>query len=342
MKYFFIKSPANVITGGVELLHQLVYKLNKNKNIKAIIYYDILSLKTALHPTPELYMKYTKGEFVIEVIDDLNNVIVLPEIYSKDILSYKNIKIVFWWLSVDNFFKSIGVKQNYKEYKKGKKYNMYKFIYYIGFDPISFYKPFRTILFSNKVFLHVYQSKYAHLFLIKNRIKNILPLSDYLNNTYLENRTNIKNRENVILYNPKKGIEITSKLINYMNDYNWIPLEKFSPLEMKNIMLKSKVYVDFGNHPGKDRIPREAAICGCVVITNKFGAAQNNFDIPINEEFKFKNPLEEKERFKYLINNIFKDFEMYFQRFNFYRDKIKNEEKLFEKELKNFINYFEN
>lgn len=27
-------------------------------------------------------------------------------------------------------------------------------------------------------------------------------------------------------------------------------------------MRKAKVYIDFGFHPGKDRIPREAVMCG--------------------------------------------------------------------------------
>jgi hypothetical protein len=41
------------------------------------------------------------------------------------------------------------------------------------------------------------------------------------------------------------------------------------------------VYIDFGNHPGRDRIPREAAAMGCVVITNRRGSAENDVDIPI-------------------------------------------------------------
>jgi len=42
-----------------------------------------------------------------------------------------------------------------------------------------------------------------------------------------------------------------------------------------------KLYVDFGKHPGKDRMPREAAVHGCCIITGRRGAAGNPFDIPI-------------------------------------------------------------
>jgi len=33
-----------------------------------------------------------------------------------------------------------------------------------------------------------------------------------------------------------------------------------------------QVYIDFGHHPGQDRLPREAVQCGCVVITGKRGS----------------------------------------------------------------------
>ena len=33
-----------------------------------------------------------------------------------------------------------------------------------------------------------------------------------------------------------------------------------------------QVYIDFGHHPGQDRLPREAVQCGCVVITGTRGS----------------------------------------------------------------------
>jgi hypothetical protein len=60
---------------------------------------------------------------------------------------------------------------------------------------------------------------------------------------------------------------------------------------MRNTLARSKVYLDFGHHPGKDRIPREAAISGCCVLTNREGAAGNDRDIPIPDTYKFSDPL---------------------------------------------------
>jgi hypothetical protein len=46
-------------------------------------------------------------------------------------------------------------------------------------------------------------------------------------------------------------------------------------------------YIDFGPHPGMDRLPREATLARCVVITNREGAANFEEDVPLPSEFKF-------------------------------------------------------
>ena len=53
------------------------------------------------------------------------------------------------------------------------------------------------------------------------------------------------------------------------------------------LLKRSKVYIDFGPHPGMDRLPREAALAGCVVLTNREGAANFEEDVPLPSEFKF-------------------------------------------------------
>ena len=43
--------------------------------------------------------------------------------------------------------------------------------------------------------------------------------------------------------------------------------------EVQELLSKCKVYIDFGHFPGKDRVPREAAMCNCCIITGKYGAS---------------------------------------------------------------------
>ena len=344
MERFFVTCPAYITTGGVELLHQLVYKLNQIRKDCAVIYYVNFNKKNQKHPTSEIYMKYTEGKFVTKIIDNKEQILILPEIYTHLIPDYNKIKIVIWWLSVDNFNDSVeslnsAKKNSYKEYIKGKKYLLYKLLNYINIKPDYYFNPFnRKALYNKKIIFHSYQSEYARLFLEKNNLGPAIPLSDFLNKTFFKDENTAQNREDIILYNPKKGFQITKELIAFMTSYEWIPLENFTHLEMRDLMKKSKIYIDFGNHPGKDRIPREATINGCVVVTNKKGAAGNCHDIAINQEYKFKDPITDKEDFKKLIDNIFLDFQKHFQQFDSYRAKIKNEEMMFEKELLIFYN----
>ncbi len=39
-------------------------------------------------------------------------------------------------------------------------------------------------------------------------------------------------------------------------------------------MRKAKLYIDFGYHPGKERMPREACLLDCCLIIGKDGSAK--------------------------------------------------------------------
>jgi len=52
------------------------------------------------------------------------------------------------------------------------------------------------------------------------------------------------------------------------------------------------VYVDFGWHPGRDRLPREAALAGCVVFSTRHGAAGYEGDMPLSDWYKFDTLME--------------------------------------------------
>jgi len=343
MSKFFVVCPAYYETGGVELLHQLVYKINLIKEESAVICYEGTVLKTK-HPTPKNYFKYTNGIYVTKVEDQQESIVIIPEIFTTMISDYFFARVVVWWLSVDNFFKktekiNADKKLSYKDYNIGFKYFLYMFLNIFNVKPNIAYNPFtEESLYNNKVILHAYQSEYARHFLENNKLLPILPLSDFLNSTFFHDTIILEEKKDLILYNPAKGFEVTNVLIKEFSQYSWVALENFTPSEMREVMKKSKIYVDFGNHPGKDRIPREAAVNGCVVITNKKGSAYNSKDIAIEEIYKLNTPISSKIEFKALVDNIFSDFENHFNAFQFYREKIKKEEEVFEEELLMFYN----
>ncbi len=73
-----------------------------------------------------------------------------------------------------------------------------------------------------------------------------------------------------------------------------------------------KKMLDFGNHPGKDRLPREAAIPGCCIITGKCGSSGNNIDIIIDA-----------------IKTCLDNYPDEFKKFEIYRKSIQEEYSLF-------------
>lgn len=315
MKKIYIVAPANTVTGGPELLHQLNYKINE-LGYNSRIYY--MNRKEGISPIPKEYEKYLpKYELDIEDIKD--NVLIVPEIYTEILRKYKNINKVIWWLSVDNYF----------EYKKSLKIKI-KSIFGL-----------RNFNYKKENILHLSQSQYATNFLKDKGIstKSILYLSDYINSTFIEKASNCKDTErfDYVLYNPKKGIEFTRKIIEKNPDIKWKPLINLSSEQMADLMKKSKLYIDFGNHPGKDRIPREAAINGCCIITGLKGSAKYYEDVPIPNEFKFEDLEGNIELISKKIRFVLKNYKNENEKFDNYRKIILKQEEEFTTDVKSFI-----
>lgn len=317
----YVACPANSATGGPELLHQLVYELTK-LGFNAYMYY--YGRKENEYPVHKAYMNYN-NKFANNVEDIHNNILIVPEIKTDLIYKYKSIQKVIWWLSVDNYF---GFSNSNNKIKKIIK----KILYHLHVYPRR-----KIYRFSKKEkIIHFVQSEYARCMLKDKGINNIFFLSDYLNNLFIEQQTkniNIK-KDNIVVYNPKKGIKFTKAIMQKAKDIEFVPIENMTRDEVANLLSTAKVYIDFGNHPGKDRIPREAAISGCCVIVGKNGSAKFYEDVPLEDEFKYdvdvKNIPLIIEKIKYCFDN----YEEEIKKFAKYREIIKNEQSKFIDDIK--------
>lgn len=313
----YIVCPTKTATGGTELLHQLSEKLLELK-INAQMFY----IGTYENSNVQSRFEKYKKNISYEIEDNSNNLIIVPETQIRHLFKYKNIQKAVWWLSVDFYPGSFKMKSDL----------IHTIVRRIRDCKVKLY---------DKKWIHFVQSEYARLYLIEEREideKNIFPLSDYISDTFFDG-INLKGieRKNICLYNPKKGYKFTKKIINYCNEVQWIPLINMTPIQMKKTMLSSKLYIDFGNHPGKDRIPREAALCGCCIITGKRGSAKNSIDVMIPDNYKFEDKLKNIKSIKEKIYEIMKDYDNDTHDFEEYRKKIENEEKEFCKDVKKFF-----
>lgn len=294
----FIVCNAYCTTGGIEAVHQLVDVLKKKSISVYIIYLE--KEHCEYDPTPQIYKKYG-AEIASEYLNAEDSVLITPEIhvYMRDWC--RKGQSVIWWLSVDNAPLIDGGGELAKE-------NI----------------------------VHFAQSHYAKKYLEQKLGVECSYLSDYISDEirkYADYYRDSSIRKNLCFYNPKKGYERICELIaNTKGRFEWVPLQGMSPEDVAKVLCTGKVYIDFGNHPGKDRIPREAAYCGCCIITNRRGSAEFYEDVAIPETYKIDDS-ESCETILGKIEYIMHNYDTEKEKFYDYVDKIRREKEIFEDEV---------
>jgi hypothetical protein len=190
---------------------------------------------------------------------------------------------------------------------------------------------------------HFAQSYYAIDFLKSNGISGQLlsdPIPVYTSQTYLDtlplllSNASRATRTNTILYNPHKGKKVLQSLMARFPEWYFFPLVGFNREGLATQFLKSKLYIDFGHHPGKDRLPREAAIHGCCVITGLYGSANNARDVNIPASYKIDSRLADFfKRFEEQVSLIFNHFDQCANEFAEYRNTIAREQIEFDRQI---------
>lgn len=311
----YILCPPVYATGGTELLHQLCDAL-VTLGLDAYIFY----WPKAKQPTSPAFNKY-QIRITKNIEDEEKNVFIAPEIDNYKIFQYSKIQKVIWWLSVDNHFKNKSLM------KSNLKLRLLNFIFRR--------KNFDVDMNDINSLTHFAQSQYALNFLISRGVQRSYLLSDYINDKFLSASFDPQLKEDIVLYNPKKGMAFTKKLIAASsNRYKWKAIENLTREGVFDLLKRAKVYIDFGNHPGKDRFPREAASQGCCIITNKSGSAGNEKDVAIKNDYKFEANDNDIQEILITIEKCINDYDEKIQDFHTYRRKIAGEKQVFFNEVK--------
>ncbi|MDP2409748.1 MAG: hypothetical protein Q8M26_05625 [Pseudolabrys sp.] len=315
--------PGNAVTAGPEALHQLVAELNGFGKPAAIVYHPF----DRQFAVPEPYRKYDTP--VGRYADEAGTLIIFPEIFPTLALRVRHARAAIWWMSVNNY-----TCVRYESVLRDK--IRYTRNLLLGRRPWRGMSALRSLK-------HFAQSHYAESFLAGYGIK-AAPLSDpipvYLEPEYLEAlaQRSPTPRKDIILYNPTKGAKVTARLREAFPQWQFRPLRGLNRVELAEAFLGAKVYIDFGHHPGKDRLPREAAIHGCCVMTGRNGSAADSIDVPIPERYKFDPRAGDfVSRFEALVSEIFRDFESCSQEFSGYRDIIRREPETYRNQVKALI-----
>jgi hypothetical protein len=318
MREIVLVSSGGGSTGGAELIHQLSDVLLTAGLPARLLYYPFDRAHDP-HPAVAGYKTHIIGKS--EVAADA--VMVFPEISTYRIAQFPGRRIVLWWLSVDNYF---GSRRTRYWLRNGL----------APWDYLDMARPRQR----DRISHHLYQSEYARLFLEGIGASNTAYLGDFINQAFLQagGDVDLANKEDIVIYNPAKGLEVTRRLLARLPPGVGVPITGMTRAEVMRLMARAKVYIDFGHHPGQDRIPREAATFGCCVITNRRGSAANPVDIPIPDAYKIAetapNFIEQTAR---LIDDIFTHFPHRHADFAAYREMIRRQKARFEEDAVDFF-----
>lgn len=305
----YILCPAQVRTGGPEALHQLARVLRDLGHDAWMVYVtspphppaskgSTVTFAEIADPMPSAYQAYDVPH-TFRVFDDPDNAVVIPETLPSVAQSFSRAKPHLWWLSIDNGLRAVG-----------------------DFGGLSAVRAAGWV--------NMCQSYYALRHLADQDIRG-LPLFDYTSpGILLAARVSGGPipRCNRILY-PARSAWFAGWLKRWAPDLQWQEIVGLSPEQAQRLFLTSKLYVDFGRHPGKDRMPREAAILGCCVITGRQGSAANPFDIPIPDRYKFRDSRLNIPRISRAIRTVLSEYDQRLEDFVTYRRIIAGEREEF-------------
>ena len=319
----YIVSLGKSVTGGPETLHQLAKTLT-SMGQEVSMYY----VSPHINECPGRFKEYGI-KAADKVVDSDENILIVPETQTYLLKMFKHIKICIWWLSLDNYLDTQPVTLTRKRMVAN---NWPKILFPVAFIILvakGKIHSYRYNFEDGGKYFHTYNCEYAYQYAIKHGVpkERTLYLCGPLNHSFFERSKTMlgKKRENIILFNPKKGRKFTEKIIVKAKmeklDAEFKAIEKMTSDQIIELMSRSKIYMDFGNFPGPERIPREAVTMGVNIITSRNGAAANDIDVPIADEFKFEDKEENIDRIIEKLNDLLENYDKYYPCFDKYRKK---------------------
>ena len=310
----FVVFCADVYTGGNFALLQLNQALNDLGAPSEVVFFDKAEIKPG--EAKKTYTTSYASPVTLEVSDlkykmceqfGPEDILIIPET-RPDIANEFHARghpgFVFWWLSWDN-------------------------------APLGKLKQFDCMNCLNNC-LHIFQSDYARR--EANRLGFDGPIvSDY---TIFDGKALVVdvNKDNDICYLERKAPGSEYVVSELSAKYSVIKINNMHQNQVQDTLRASKFFIDFGSQPGKDRIPREAAVFDCVPIYRKIGAAAIFQDVPVPGYLKLDpSVLANPVSLMQVLDNLDANMGHVRQAIEPYKRRIMNEKSVFYGEVKEFI-----
>lgn len=311
VRTIYIVCPPRVQTGGPEALHQLCGLLNNHPSIHNayMLYIQENDIGEIIHirapsATPVPYRNYNCPHAPSLPSRLPNELIIYPECWTHLIDSYPMCQTAIYWLSVDN---NHG---KFKQFHRKDILHLYQ-CYYAKNYLLSHLTPPENILEMTE---YVSPSRFPNESAVEGGFRDLDVIYNPSKGVHYTDEIRARSEEGY----KRGGSSSTTRSSSYLptapvvgssaNDNTNKPTtsslntkmkfrpigegiggrQRITPEEVTSLLLRSKVYIDFGQHPGMDRLPREAALCGCIIVTNGEGAAGFSKDYPIPEEYRVR------------------------------------------------------
>jgi hypothetical protein len=318
------------LNGGCEALHQLGFQITRHGGTAHMAYYgpfsgleldgDILRCHLTASPIPRYFARYEPTALHAARLTP-DTLLVFPEVLTILAATHDpRYQRALWWLSVDN-----AIEPN----------------------PALLDAAHRQRFFADTGLVHFHQSDHARAFLQANGAARYHPLSDYTDPDFIHRSLTaaenppIAARANTICFFPNKGAALAARFISgreaSRQPVDFLPIRGMSKAQVRDALFGARIYIDFGNHPGKDRVPREAAIAGAVVLLHAVGAARCFPDHPLPAEYLFTEDDVATGRLHRKVDAILDEPQAHFAAQRAYRDAILHEHERFDLEVRSFF-----
>lgn len=335
-------------TGGPRSLHQLGNNLI-SKGLDVYMYYGDHGRKVK---TSKLLYSDSNAKIANNIEDKKDNVVITSEYDTGWLLKVKRAKKIIWWLSL-TYYLNNDILADIKKYTISRHQSSL-------YVPIRYWKRIlkdnlagRSDRFVKKNkdlrdIYHLYNCEYVRRYLILRGVKseNLQYLCGPIDlpDDYYVNKKFLKNKRNLVVYNPAKmNKNIISKIEKYFQEhfsnFEIKALQNMSHDEVLQNLKEAKVYIDLGYFPGPERMPREAVMQYCNIITSVSGSAANDIDVPIPKEYKFNVKTLNISVLCNLAVDMCNNFTKYTSNFDKYRMKVQNQIERFDHDIEKLCRY---
>jgi len=315
-------------SGGPEAVHQLVHELRA----LGVDAYVVPDRRTVGNARVAEYASYEAPERRV-VPDEPSQVVVAPEVYLPELLALRRARLLCWWLSIDNspVFRAerylADVTAGLADRPRAREAR--SFVWLARRELGGWRHRLRGIG-------HLSQSSYATDYLRRRLDVDAHPLSDYIPGAataVLPARVNTASTP-AIAFNPAKGARLLRGVRRRVrDDVRWLPIEGLSPDGVRERLAEATAYLDLGPHPGKDRMPREAALAGAVSLVARRGSGAYEDDVAIPAEHKVALDGDVVGHALEVVGTVLDETDKAFARQQDYRTGIQAQEGVFRAEV---------